>query len=73
MRESQESPQEMLGTITRPFLIASHAPATVRIASAETESGYLIINASDFDAATMTPYEAASAAPKTARKGGKGA
>lgn len=57
MAQSGEYPQELLGTITRPLIIPSQGPATMRIASEETGLGYMIINASDFDPATMTAYE----------------
>jgi hypothetical protein len=43
---------------------------TVRIASDDTEQGFLIVNASDFDAATMTLFgaEAPADAPAAAKK-----
>lgn len=55
---------EELGTITRPFIIPGPPLETVRIVSDETELGYMIVNASDFDPATMTVYRAT---PKKAK------
>lgn len=38
------------------FQAPSENPQTIRIASDDTEAGYIIINAEDFDAALMTEY-----------------
>lgn len=45
-------------TTTRPpiQLIPQPPLATVKIASTDTESGYVIINESDFDKATMKKF-----------------
>lgn len=40
------------------LFVPQPAPATMKIASEDTEAGYIIINAADFDPATMTPYGA---------------
>ena len=47
-----------------PLIYAAPALDTVRIVSADTESGVMIINASDFDAATMTLAPDATKAKK---------
>lgn len=41
-----------------PYIQTAPTPATLKIASDDTEAGFIIINASDFDAETMTVYGA---------------
>lgn len=54
-----------------PSLVApSRRPETVKIASDDTDAGFIIINAEDFDAATMTVY---GAEPKATKKPAKAA
>jgi hypothetical protein len=54
-----------MSTDFTPALVTPQpCPATVKIASDDTEVGYIIINASDFDAETMTVY---GAEPKVKR------
>lgn len=55
--------------VTRPLIVPSPPLPTMKVASSETVTGYIIINASDFDAATMTAYVEPSDAPMKARKG----
>lgn len=48
-----------------PALVAPQpVPATMKIASDETDAGFIIINASDFDATTMAEYSAEPAKGK---------
>ncbi|MFN9087355.1 MAG: hypothetical protein ACK6DP_12400 [Gemmatimonas sp.] len=53
-----------------PYIQSAPAPATLKIADADAEGGFVIINASDFDAETMTVY---GAEPKAAKKPAKAA
>lgn len=39
-----------------PYIQSAPAPATLKIADADAPDGYVIINATDFDADTMTVY-----------------
>jgi hypothetical protein len=56
-----------------PVLVAPQpVPATMTIASDDTESGYIIINAADFDAETMTPYVAPTEGEAPKRRTPKG-
>jgi hypothetical protein len=52
---------EELGDVTRLMIIPSKNPDTLQIACPEVESGYMVINAADFDAATMAVYTEKSA------------
>lgn len=47
-----------MSEFTPLLVVPAPAPPTMPIASDDTESGYIIINASDFDAATMTAFVA---------------
>lgn len=48
-----------MSTDFTPALVTPQpAPATMKIVSEDTESGFIIINTSDFDAATMSVYGA---------------
>lgn len=46
-------------------LIAQHPLDTVKIIDPDHEQGFVIINASDFDAETMTRFDDAEALPST--------
>lgn len=52
-----QSQMESAPDYRQPLIIAQPPLPTVAIVSDATASGFLIINASDFDAATMTRYE----------------
>ena len=45
-----------MSDFTPALVTPQPAPATLKIASTDTDAGFIIINASDFDAATMTAY-----------------
>ena len=50
------TPIEPRPDYTRPLIVPSIPLETMKVASDETESGYMIINASDFDAAVHKKY-----------------
>ncbi len=52
-----------MDTPTTPILPPQPAIATMKIVSDETDLGYQIINASEFDKATMKKYTEPKAAP----------
>ena len=54
----------MSADFTPALVTPQPVPATMKIASDDTEAGFIIINASDFDAATMTVYGAEPAKAK---------
>ena len=47
-----------------PALILAPLPGTMKIASDDVESGFVIINTEDFDKATMKEYVAAKVSEK---------
>jgi hypothetical protein len=54
-----------MSTDFTPALVTPQpCPETVKIADADSELGYVIINASDFDAKTMKLFSDKKAAPK---------
>jgi hypothetical protein len=53
-----------MSDFTPALVTPQPAPATLKIASDDTEAGFIIINASDFNAATMTEYVAEPAKAK---------
>lgn len=55
--------------ITRPLIVPSAPLPTMKIASDDAPLGYVIINVSDFDAATMTAYAEPSKPKARAAKG----
>ena len=46
-------------------IIQNRAPDTVKIVSDDTDHGYAIINAADFDVDTMTPFGSDDPLPST--------
>ncbi|MCO4101048.1 MAG: hypothetical protein HEQ38_16975 [Gemmatimonas sp.] len=57
----------MSADFTPALVTPQPVPATMKIASEDTDAGFVIINASDFDAATMTEYAAEAAKPAKAK------
>lgn len=56
-----------MSDFTPALVTPQPAPPTLKIASDDTESGFIIINASDFDAETMTEYGSEPAKPAKAK------
>lgn len=54
----------MSADFTPALVTPQPVPATMKIASEDTDAGFIIINASDFDAKTMTEYVAEPAKAK---------